>query len=262
MAVNRNVCRSPSGGPAYVPNDVPLFRGGDGSSYGPWTPAALFASGEYGDYWDASDSTKLYENTGDASPNVVATDPVGKWKGQRGVLEFLQGVSGDKPVWQTTYVRGVGVKSMYAVLTAQTATTAYTLYTACSVEAWTANGGRGIPLSYTDSAGTALHSCLRHVGVGGANNIAGSVKSTVYPTGGGVTLGTARRNTSLRWSGSGSGTIRVGATDTTVVASTATTVPARLNISSEDTQRWYKILYINRQLTVPELVLLEAWGAL
>ena len=226
-----------------------------------WYPSALFRNGEYGDYWDARDATKLYENTGDSSPNVVDGDPVGKWVGQRGVITLSQSVAGSKPVWKTTYVRGVGVKILSSDMTAQTATTPFTMYISGSVEAWTANGGRGAFLAYMSAGSAALHSCLRHVGVAGANNLASAVKNTTYPVAGGQSMGTSQRNMSLRWSGSGNGTQRIGATDQTIPTSSATTVPANLFLNSEDTQRWYRILYINRQLTAAEITKLETWGA-
>lgn len=78
-----------------------------------WTPAQLFTGGEVGDYWDFSDLTTLYQDTGKTTPVTTNGDLIGCAVGQRGTIDLIQGTTSEKPV----YAVGVGDHSQNGITT-------------------------------------------------------------------------------------------------------------------------------------------------
>ena len=79
----------------------------------PWTPADLFSGSEVGDYWDFSDLSTMFQDTGKTTPVTTNGDVVGCVVGQRGTIDLIQGTTSEKPLYAT----GVGSNSQNGIQT-------------------------------------------------------------------------------------------------------------------------------------------------
>ncbi len=66
-----------------------------------FSPSSLFGGGETGDWWDAADLTKLFQNSAGTTPVTADSDPVGSIKGQVSATALTQGTTSKKPLYRT-----------------------------------------------------------------------------------------------------------------------------------------------------------------
>lgn len=64
-------------------------------------PSALFAAGEAGDWWDAADLSRMWQDTAGTVPVTASGDPVARWDGQRGLVSLQQATASRRPLYQT-----------------------------------------------------------------------------------------------------------------------------------------------------------------
>jgi hypothetical protein len=65
-----------------------------------WTPSALFADGQVGDWFDPSDFTRMWEDSAGSTPVTAAGDPVGKLVGKLRGYTATQATAAARPTVQ------------------------------------------------------------------------------------------------------------------------------------------------------------------
>lgn len=90
---------NPFTNPIIHPYRSPLVKRGQEEGSGEWTPDELFTGSEVGDYWDATSTTYLYQDTLKTTPVTSNGDVVGCLAGVRGAYDFTQGTTSQKPIY-------------------------------------------------------------------------------------------------------------------------------------------------------------------
>jgi hypothetical protein len=67
-----------------------------------WTPNALFASGESGDWFDPSDLSRMWQDTAGTTPITADGQSVARIDGQRGVVSLRQSDAARRPLYKTS----------------------------------------------------------------------------------------------------------------------------------------------------------------
>lgn len=76
---------------------------------GAFDPTSLWLASEVGDVWDATDITKLSQDTAGSTSVSLAGDVVGRALGLRGALNITQANTANKPQWQPLAAARAGV---------------------------------------------------------------------------------------------------------------------------------------------------------
>jgi len=83
-----------------------LIAGMSGEGSSSWTPADLFKNGELGFWFDASDLTTLFQDSGETVPVTASGQPVGLWKnkiaGNPGTFKYSQTTTSRMPILNIT----------------------------------------------------------------------------------------------------------------------------------------------------------------
>lgn len=85
---------------AQLPTDYPALA----TPGTPWTPAAAFtALSAGGGWWDASDTSTLWQDTSATTAVSANNDPVARWNSKAGTsgLYWRQATSGARPLWKS-----------------------------------------------------------------------------------------------------------------------------------------------------------------
>ena len=101
MTIIRAPLRQVSGSPVYLPDALPLYRGGvaAGGGGGAFTPASIAG---IVDYFVYDDLTRIKQSSDGTGAVTSAGDPVGWWRGQLDVITGTQPDPGSKAVYRAT----------------------------------------------------------------------------------------------------------------------------------------------------------------
>jgi len=69
---------------------------------GVFSPNALFANGESGDWFDPSDLSRMWQDTAGTTPITADGQSVARIDGQRGVVSLRQATPGSRPLYKTS----------------------------------------------------------------------------------------------------------------------------------------------------------------
>jgi len=75
---------------------------GNRGAGGGFSPNALFASGEAGDWFDPSDLSRMWQDTAGTTPVTADGQTVARIDGQRGVVSLRQSDAAKRPVYKTS----------------------------------------------------------------------------------------------------------------------------------------------------------------
>lgn len=97
MTVTRNPSFPPSGSPAYSPDDLPLYRGGQGGAADP-----ISILGDKLAAWYVSEPSTLFTTSTGETQVTTAGDPVGlRVNRVSGGPDAIQSTAAARPLWQT-----------------------------------------------------------------------------------------------------------------------------------------------------------------